>query len=312
MSNKTLLHDGDSGDEEAQCACAPSTRYFHVPPAQEELPKTPQTFQPSGPRKLSKKRKRVDDSFSAYQSFPSSEATKMSKQRRRAEDTFGADLYEEVDRQFRVLDDRIRWTSFLSHAWQPTYLAIISETFGEMPKKSSEFIDAKTLIQTRVKNWKHAVLYQCEQHIRQLYKEIPSLQPMRKEDALHSQFLSSYSIPNFLFIWNYMKKFLDVERSSELGQFYCKSLYVNLCVQTKKWMDVKDSGKPAKIARRKLLTFYDVIPTHDDFQHVTKEEFCVLEDGLRNETKTKKKTDLLGLDKFQSLGPPPSRSLFAT
>lgn len=93
-------------------------------------------------------------------------------------------------------------------------------------------------------------------------------------------------------------------------------LYVNLCVQTKKWMDVKDSGEPDKIARRKLLTFYDVIPAHDDFKDVTKEDFRVLEDGVQNEKRKKKKTDLLGLDKFKSLGPPPKKtaspSTFAT
>lgn len=133
-----------------------------VLPAQEEPPNTQQNSQPSGATRFSKKRKRLDDSFGADQTFSSSGATRLSKKCDRAEDTFGADLYEEIDRQFRVLENRTKWASFISHAWQPTYLAMISEVFGDMPENSSEFIEAKNRIMTRIKNFKHAVLYHCE------------------------------------------------------------------------------------------------------------------------------------------------------
>lgn len=126
-----------------------------------------------------------------------------------------------------------------------------------------------------------------------------------------------------------MKKCLDVEKSLELGQFYCKSMsffkiyphichcsnttyvgmYVNMCVEMKKWIDIKDRGEPDDIGRRKLLFFYDIIPTHDDFNEVSKEDFRVLEDRVRNEKRARKKPDLSGLTRFQSLGPPPKKPL---
>lgn len=86
-------------------------------------------------------------------------------------------------------------------------------------------------------------------------------------------------------------------------------LYVNLCVETKKWMDFKDGGEMEKVARRKLLDFYDALATHDDFDEVTKEEFHVLEDRAKNVKRRKKKTDQSSMkSKFKSLGTPPGKN----
>lgn len=73
-------------------------------------------------------------------------------------------------------------------------------------------------------------------------------------------------------------------------------LYVNICVQTKKWMDVKDSGEPHAVARRDLLSFYDLVPAYDDFNQVTKDDFRVPENRVKNESKRKKR-DLAGLNR---------------
>lgn len=128
-----------------------------------------------------------------------------------------------------------------------------------------------------------------------------------------------------------MRNILDVEKSSELGKFFCKSklffeihevlvilmsfyvgLYVNLCVETKKWMDVKDAGgELEKVARKKLLAFYDALANYDDFDEVTKEAFCALDDRVKTvkRMKKKKKTDQSSMkNKFKSLGPPPEKS----
>lgn len=69
---------------------------------------------------------------------------------------------DSTDERFFVLENRMRWTSFLFHAWQPVYLEVIKEVYGELADNSSEFIDAKTRMMIGVKNLKHAVLAQCE------------------------------------------------------------------------------------------------------------------------------------------------------
>ncbi|MCJ1424739.1 hypothetical protein MMC29_002627 [Sticta canariensis] len=243
-----------------------------------------------------------DEFCKNLQIIRSNQATRTSHKRKRRDDS--------ADDRFSVLENRMRWTSFLFHAWQPVYLEVIEEVYGEIAEGSSEFINAKTRMMIAVKNFKHSVLAQCELHIRQLFEVTPSLQNTKSEESLYVHFSDSYNVANFMFVWNYMKNIFDVGKSSELGQFFCKSLYVNLCVETKKFMDVKDGGGLEKVARKKLLDFYDALATHDDFDEVTKEEFWVLEDRVKTVGRSKKKkTDQSSMkNKFKSLGPPPEKS----
>lgn len=84
---------------------------------------------------------------------------------------------------------------------------------------------------------------------------------------------------------------------------------MNMCVETKKWMDTKDDGGASaeESARKKLLSFYDIVTAHQDFNDVCKDDFRVLEDRVRGERKCKKKPDVSGLSRFKSLGPLPKR-----
>lgn len=84
----------------------------------------------------------------------------MSKKRKRGDDP---DESEEIRDKFRILENRIRWMSFLDHSWQRTYLGVIGEIFGgELGATSREFVKAKKQIIAGVKNYKHGVLNQCE------------------------------------------------------------------------------------------------------------------------------------------------------
>lgn len=108
---------------------------------------------------------RKDKSRTALRDVRTSEVTRTSRKRKRADDDSTKDtvIFDDNDRKFRVLDNRIRWISFLYHAWQPAYLEVIREIFGEeLVATASEFVEAKNRIMDGVKNYKHLLLRQCE------------------------------------------------------------------------------------------------------------------------------------------------------
>ena len=96
----------------------------------------------------------LDEFHKKMQITRSNQATRTSHKRKRQDDS--------DDERFFVFENRMRWTSFLYHAWQPVYLEVIQDIFGAVGKSSSEFINAKTRMMTIVKNLKHSVLAQCE------------------------------------------------------------------------------------------------------------------------------------------------------
>lgn len=82
-------------------------------------------------------------------------------------------------------------------------------------------------------------------------------------------------------------------------------LYVNLAVETKRYMDIVATGVGVADARNSLLAFWDTMPLNEAFKDVTKEEFFEVMNRSRREKKARKLPDLSGIQRFQVLGVPP-------
>ncbi|KAI9880151.1 MAG: hypothetical protein M1830_005180 [Pleopsidium flavum] len=100
-------------------------------------------------------------------------------------------------------------------------------------------------------------------------------------------------------VWNYVDEYLDIKKSTDLGKFLMQSIYVNLAVEVKWYL-----GSPTADAQKKLLAFYDVLPTHADFEDVIKSEFFEIMTRSHNERRAPKVPDVSGLDRFKSIRPP--------
>lgn len=79
-------------------------------------------------------------------------------------------------------------------------------------------------------------------------------------------------------------------------------------METKRYIDAVDSAKELGLGtlneRQKLLNFYDMLPTHDDFKRVIKKKFKEVQSRARN-TRKRKQLDVSGLNRYASLGTPP-------
>ena len=84
-------------------------------------------------------------------------------------------------------------------------------------------------------------------------------------------------------------------------------IYVNLAVQVKHYMDALDSNVGVANSRASLLAFYNTVPAHANFREVDKDDFYEITTRSRKYLKGRKKPDLSGLEKFRSLGMPPSK-----
>lgn len=87
-----------------------------------------------------------------------------------------------------------------------------------------------------------------------------------------------------------------------------QDLYINLAVETKRYMDIVAGGVGIADVRNALLAFWDTMPLNDAFKEVSKEDFFEVMNRLQREKRARKMPDLLGMKRFQVLGVPPSKT----
>lgn len=87
-----------------------------------------------------------------------------------------------------------------------------------------------------------------------------------------------------------------------------QDLYVNLAVETKRYMDVAATGVGVADARNALLAFWDAMPLNEAFEDVGKEDFHEVMNRSKREKKARKAPDLSGMDRFRVVGLPPAKT----
>jgi hypothetical protein len=117
----------------------------------------------------------------------------------------------------------------------------------------------------------------------------------------------------FEFIWVYMDGYVDIGKSSELGQYYVKSIFTNLATATKYEIDaeIENNGLAAGL-RKKVLDLYDALAICKDFDEVDQSCFHELTARVRNDRKKVKanKAEVLQ-QSYRSRGPPPKKTTAA-
>ncbi|KAF1816370.1 hypothetical protein P152DRAFT_454635 [Eremomyces bilateralis CBS 781.70] len=198
---------------------------------------------------------------------------------------------EELSEYIRRLDRVIRWNTFLTHSNINAYNMIDFVTDGKVAVDASEFWILRTKILDNVRTYKNKMLARFEIHIKSLIEIEPWIKNMN-EDGLRKRLESKFNAQNFLFVWYYMKDYIDVDNSAPLGKWFMKNMYVNMGVYVKSWMDENES----KDIRERLLQAYDLWALNEAFDDVDKGDFMELSQKFRNERK-KKKRDFATINK---------------
>ena len=130
------------------------------------------------------------------------------------------------------LDRAIRWNSFLCHSTLNQVHLVQWITTGDIPLDAADFNTLCQNVNENTRSYKNQVLNNFQDQIEAMLEADACLKDTHGEEfmaCLEKQF----NAQNFLDVWYYMKDYVDVERSSEVGKWYMQSKF-NECFPSRR------------------------------------------------------------------------------
>ncbi|KAI1818906.1 hypothetical protein F4861DRAFT_544562 [Xylaria intraflava] len=99
-----------------------------------------------------------------------------------------------------------------------------------------------------------------------------------------------WSAENFFRVWTYMRGYVEYERSSDLGKYYMKHMFLGLACEVTVWLrhNLK-SEADGRAMRQDLHDFYFAMPKKEVFADVDKSCFHEIFAHHRNQKRAKKR-----------------------
>ncbi|SMR42191.1 unnamed protein product [Zymoseptoria tritici ST99CH_1E4] len=152
-----------------------------------------------------------------------------------------------------------------------------------------------------------------EEFVRDELERTPALRHNTRAGwAVH--FDSLFSPENFINIWSFMDKFLDVEKSKALGQYFCRDIFANFAAETLRYILANEASPgtdPDRIdatARNQLLRAWVTGLRADNLKSVRRKHFFEITLATRGHKPKKANLDLSALERHHMLRPPPEDS----
>ena len=109
-------------------------------------------------------------------------------------------------------------------------------------------------------------------------------------DLAESVFLfhleKSFNAQNFFLCFNYMKDYLDFEGSSDRGQWYMRSVFLNLGAAIFRWIK---ASKSEDVRKKKVMLAYDMCALNSMHNGIELDDFQQLTQKYRYQKVTKKR-----------------------
>ncbi|KAI0483357.1 hypothetical protein GGR56DRAFT_686679 [Xylariaceae sp. FL0804] len=199
------------------------------------------------------------------------------------------------DENQRKLQRAIRWHLFLFHRNIPAMeKALIQGALGEVAADSHEYLDARRQCLDNQKNFKSNLLTKmvslvkahAEEH--KLLDIEVTLSATRKAAIVKE----AWSPQNFFHMWSYIKGYIDYEKSSALGQYYMRNMFIGLAGEILDYLDVQlRTPKEAEARKKKLHSFYFDMPAVPQFGAIDKKCFHEVFEHGRNQKRQKVTND---------------------
>jgi hypothetical protein len=138
---------------------------------------------------------------------------------------------EDLNLIVRRVQRDTRWHAFLFHGsyyWAEIlsqYLLPPGRSKDDLPADDEIVLRVKNKILDGVKNFKADTLKRFDGHVKQVLEDYPELQtmPLTEPDVAKEFFINTiWSESNFEHIWFWMKNYLNIRKSSELGLYFNK------------------------------------------------------------------------------------------
>ncbi|ELR10223.1 hypothetical protein GMDG_04612 [Pseudogymnoascus destructans 20631-21] len=178
------------------------------------------------------------------------------------------------------------------------------------------YVDSRSYVMEQVKQWRSMLLKKLVTHVTIVVEKdqkVPGgmLKSCSKFEDLVLSFRGRYTTTNFMEVFYFVHRYVDIPSSTALGQYYCCELYAHICAKGKLMMDweaKKGRAVDDKISRSKLVEFMSQFPLIERFDELKKEDFHELfNKTILNDDKIRPKISTLqaGVDYF--LGAPPQQ-----
>jgi hypothetical protein len=96
-------------------------------------------------------------------------------------------------------------------------------------------------------------------------------------EQLVRSFRSRFNQQNFIEVFFYLDQYLDVDKSTQLGRYYCQELYAHFCAKVKLLVDWEDSEFPATNdpnSQKEFTKYMMSFSGNGHFKGLTKADFC--------------------------------------
>lgn len=99
----------------------------------------------------------------------------------------------------------------------------------------------------------------------------------RDSVALTRAFKSTFNPRNFYKLFRFLNGYIDIEKSTKLGDHYAKEIYGNLLMRAKLHIDAEDcSVKHGRNSRQEILKMIDKMRLVNEFDRVARSDFVEL------------------------------------
>lgn len=136
-----------------------------------------------------------------------------------------------------------------------------------------------------------------------------NLELLESTQTITSFFHRRFSKESFFEIFFFAADIFDYDTSSKLGQWYCKTIYSNLCMRVYGHVQRKDQvlRSATENSQDDLLAFVDTMVAHEAFDGVTRDKFHEKRPTIGRKEKKEGEGKALPVDgqRFHILDPAP-------
>ena len=121
------------------------------------------------------------------------------------------------------LDRATRWNTFLTHTNLNAHEIIEAVTSGRVDVDSADFNTLRSKLQENVRSYKNNVLKNMEIFLEDMFGKDKGLVDS-SDSTFQIKFGESFNQQNYLFVFYYIKNYVNFDGSSDLGRWYTESM----------------------------------------------------------------------------------------
>ncbi|KAI1097084.1 hypothetical protein F4804DRAFT_352618 [Jackrogersella minutella] len=111
------------------------------------------------------------------------------------------------------------------------------------------------------------------------------------DEILIEKISAEFSWEHFYQVWHWLRKYIDMESSHKMAQYYSRQLWIQLILETIRYKRTRiQAPREAAEAQQDRIAYYSRLPSHECFKKVTRDMFVERSPGLKGTKRVKRAT----------------------